>query len=259
MQIKAVKTIAGGFMTQPFAFGGEEGMDVFDSSIKYRASIQNYLIDTGDDVILVDTGFSSSYQDPERDDDGIAYNGVTISTYLDAVNELGYDVEDITKIILTHKHDDHSGQIGLFPNAKIYVSKTDADALDLKGDNVVPIEFNDTPYKNFPKSEKIVDNVYLIEAIGHTMGNSIVIVEKDDLYYMIHGDITYTDEALYENKLSIVFEDIEESRLTLDRVIEFVKNNPTVYLSTHTPYGPENLENKSVIDLENPPESIYFE
>ena len=40
-------------------------------------------------------------------------------------------------------------------------------------------------------------------------------------------------------------------------VREFVKNNPTVYLSTHTPLGHENLENKNVIDLENPPESIY--
>ena len=87
--------------------------------------------------------------------------------------------------------------------------------------------------------------------------NSIVIAKNDDLFYMFHGDVTYTDEALYANKLSVVFEDIEKARETLDNVREFVKNNPTVYLSTHTPLGHENLENKSVIDFENPPESIY--
>ena len=76
---------------------------------------------------------------------------------------------------------------------------------------------------------------------------------------MIHGDITYTDEALYANKLSVVFEDISKARETLDNVREFIRNNPTVYLSTHTPLGPENLKNKFVIDLENPPESIYPE
>ena len=76
---------------------------------------------------------------------------------------------------------------------------------------------------------------------------------------MIHGDITYTDEALYENKLSIVFEDIESARETLDNVREFIKNHPTIYLSTHTPLGWENLENKKIIDLNNPPESIYPE
>ena len=76
---------------------------------------------------------------------------------------------------------------------------------------------------------------------------------------MIHGDITYTDEALYANKLSVVYEDIGKARETLDNVREFITNNPTVYLSTHTPLGPENLENRYIIDLENPPESIYPE
>ncbi len=57
MEIKAVKFRKDGFYSQPFAFGGEEGMDKFDKNIRYRGSLQNYLIDTGDEVILVDTGF----------------------------------------------------------------------------------------------------------------------------------------------------------------------------------------------------------
>lgn len=56
MKIESVKTIENGFMTQSFAFGAEDGAENFDDSIKYRSSIQNFLIDTGDDVILVDTG-----------------------------------------------------------------------------------------------------------------------------------------------------------------------------------------------------------
>ena len=111
-------------------------------------------------------------------------------------------------------------------------------------------------YYNFKKCEKIEDGIYLIKAQGHTMGNSIVIVEKNGLYYMIHGDITYTDEALYENKLSVVYEDINLARETLDNVREFIRNHPTVYLSTHTPLGYENLENNRVMDLDNPPKVI---
>lgn len=234
-------------------------MDAFDQNIKYRASIQNYLIDTGDEVILIDTGFPEEMQDPEPNENMAAYNGKRISDYLTAFKKLGYEVDDVTKIIVTHKHGDHSGEIRKFPNAKVYISKTDANALGLEGENIIPIEFKDNPYKNFPKSEKIMDNIYFIEANGHTNGNCIVIVEKDDLYYMIHGDITYTDEALYADKLSVVFEDIPKARETQNRVLEFIRNNPTVYLSTHTPLGPENLENKYVIDLENPPKSIYPE
>ncbi len=53
MKILAVKFRRDGFYTQPFAFGGEEGMEKFDKNIRYRGSLQNYLIDTGDEVILV--------------------------------------------------------------------------------------------------------------------------------------------------------------------------------------------------------------
>jgi len=58
MEIKAVKFRKDGFYSQPFAFGGEEGMDKFDKNVRYRGSLQNYLIDTGSEVILVDTGLS---------------------------------------------------------------------------------------------------------------------------------------------------------------------------------------------------------
>ena len=41
MEIKAIRMFDGGFMSQPFAFGGEEGKDQFDEQIIYRSSLQN--------------------------------------------------------------------------------------------------------------------------------------------------------------------------------------------------------------------------
>ena len=84
-------------------------------------------------------------------------------------------------------------------------------------------------------------------------------MEKDGLFYMIHGDITYVDEALYENKLSVVFDDLPAARETLDRVREFVRSHPTVYMGTHTPQGYENLEAKRVMDLEHPVATVFAE
>lgn len=34
----------GGFIAQPFAFGGEEGKEAFDDQMYYRNSLQNYAI-----------------------------------------------------------------------------------------------------------------------------------------------------------------------------------------------------------------------
>ncbi len=260
MEIKAVKFRKDGFYSQALAFGGEEGPDKFDSKIRYRGSLQNYLIDTGDEVILVDTGYPESVPVELPDENSMAFTGKLISGYTEAFKALGYKPEQVTKILLTHKHADHSGCIKDFPNAKIYVNEEELSADELKGvDNIIPVKYTDGAYYNFPESQKILEGIYFIKAKGHTNGNSIVIVEKDDLFYMIHGDITYVDEALYANKLSVVFEDVKAARETLDRVREFVRNHPTVYCGTHTPQGYENLEANRVIDLAHPVETIFEE
>ncbi|MBQ8981985.1 MAG: MBL fold metallo-hydrolase, partial [Lachnospiraceae bacterium] len=248
------------FYAQPFVFGGEEGADKFDPKVRYRGSLQNYLIDTGDEVILVDTGLPAGTPEEVPDENSTLYTGKDICSYMEAFAALGYKPEQVTKILLTHKHGDHSGELKSFPNAKIYVNEEELSADELQGiDNFVPVSFTDGAYYNFPESQKIQDGIYLVKAKGHTNGNSLVIVENEGLFYMFEADITYVDEALYENKLSVVFDDLAAARETLDRVREFVRNHPTVYMGTHTPQGYENLEAKRVMDLDNPVPTIYAE
>lgn len=260
MIIKAVKFREHGFYSQPFVFGGEEGPDKFDPSVRYRGSLQNYLIDTGDEVILVDTGLPAGTPEEVPDEKSPAYTGKDICSYMEAFAALGYKPEQVTKILLTHKHADHSGELRSFPGAKIYVNRDEVTTDELKGiNNIVPVDFTDGAYYNFPECQKICDGIYFIRAKGHTNGNNIIIVEKDGLFYMIHGDITYVDEALYDNKLSLVFDDLPAARETMDRVRDFIRNHPTVYCGTHTPQGYENLEAARVMDLDHPVETIFEE
>ena len=253
MVIKAVKFRKDGFYSQPFAFGGEEGMDKFDRNVRYRGSLQNYLIDTGKDVILVDTGLPAGTPEEKPDETSLAFTGKDISSYMEALAALGYKPEQVTKILLTHKHADHSGELRSFPGAEIFVNADEVSAQELQGiGNITPVHFTDGAYYEFPESQKICEGVTFIKAKGHTFGNSIVVAEKDGLFYMLHGDITYVDEALYENKLSVVFDDPAAARETLDRVRAFVRNHPTVYCGTHTPQGYENLEAARVMDLDHP-------
>ena len=258
MIIKAVKFRRDGFYTQPFIFGGEEGMDKFDQNIRYRGTLQNYLIDTGSEVILGDTGIPAGTPEENPDETSLAFTGKDICSYMEALDALGYRPEQVTKILLTHRHADHSGELRSFPNAKVYVNKDEMDADELQGlTNLVPVSYTDGSYYNFPESQKIADGIYFIKAKGHTKGNSIIVAESDGLFYMLHGDITYADEALHEDKLSVVFDDLPAARETLDRVREFVRNHPTVYCGTHTPQGYENLEAKRVIDLDNPVPTVF--
>lgn len=249
MKIKAVKLYEDGFMTQDFAFGGSADKNTLDQTKKYPSSLQNYVIDTGKEVILVDTGLPEETPDMQPSEGQKIYPGRKIEGYVAALNSAGYKPEQVSKILLTHKHPDHSGELRSFPNAKIYLSKEEADSLNLAGENIIRAEFADGKYHNFEQSQKISDGIYFIPAPGHTTGNSIVVVEKDGLFYMIHGDVTYTDAALIGNQLSVVFEDKEAAKITLEKVREFIKNNPTVYVSTHTPEGIINLEEKKIMKL----------
>lgn len=84
MIIKAVKFRKDGFYSQPFAFGGEDGAEKYDKNIRYRGSLQNYLIDTGKEVILVDTGLPAGTPEEIPNDKVPAYTGniyMTTSKY----------------------------------------------------------------------------------------------------------------------------------------------------------------------------------
>ena len=97
MEIKAVKFREKGFMTQPFALGGEDGVDKFDPDVKYRSCLQNYLIDTGDEVILVDTGIPAEFPDMVVDETTQIYVGSKITDYVSALKALGYSRNRLPK------------------------------------------------------------------------------------------------------------------------------------------------------------------
>ena len=249
MKIVALEFYNDGYMTEGFAFGGTAEKESIDPNKKYKSSLQNYLIDTGKEVVLVDTGMPIETKDTEPSATQMIYQGKKVNNFVDALKKAGYEPKDVDKIIVTHKHPDHTGELRLFNDAKIYISEIEADAMKLNGDNIVRVKFEDGEYKNFKQSQKIAENIYMLPAYGHTKGNSIAVVEDDGLYYMFHGDVTYTDEALRQNQLSVVFEDKEAAKETLKNVREFVKNNKTVYLSTHTPEALVSLSEKKVMEL----------
>lgn len=142
MKIKAIKLYENGFMTQPFALGGEEGMENFDKNVKYRSSLQNYLIDTGEEVILIDTGMPAETPQTVPDENSMIFMGTKIASYVDALAKEGYKPEDVSKILVTHKHGDHTGELRAFPNAKVYVGPEDAEELNVPEENLVKATYS---------------------------------------------------------------------------------------------------------------------
>lgn len=69
-------------MVRSFALGGEGGTTDADAKVRYRSTLQNYLIDTGSEVILVDTGMPLEAPDMVPEDDSPIYIGSRIKDYV---------------------------------------------------------------------------------------------------------------------------------------------------------------------------------
>lgn len=98
-----------------------------------KRAIRRREIDTGSEVILVDTGLPTGTPEENPDENSPAFTGKDICSCMEAFAALGYKPEQVTKILLTHKHSDHSGELRSFPNAKIYVNADELQADELKG------------------------------------------------------------------------------------------------------------------------------
>jgi hydroxyacylglutathione hydrolase len=106
-----------------------------------------YLIKRKKENILIDTGSIFARKELKKN-----------------LKKLKLIPEKINKIILTHKHFDHTGNISLFKNAKIYCNK-----IDFKKKNIIDIK-------------KLKDKEFkIIKTPGHTKG-SICILYKDILF-----------------------------------------------------------------------------
>ena len=114
--------------------------------------------------------------------------------------------------------------------------------------NLVNRQTGITQQKRSLHQEHLIDIVYY-RLPGNLADDARQVYHRDIERRCIEGDVTYCDAALKANKLSIVFEDKDAARTTLDRVRDFISHNPTVYLSTHCPEGYENLELKRIMKI----------
>jgi len=111
-----------------------------------------YLIDEGKEKIIIDTSSSENKE-----------------LLQESLIEANINPEDITIIILTHNHWDHTGNIDLFKNAKIYGDKKD-----------FPEDYEDIDTLNFSEIE-------VIKTPGHTKGSFCILYDK----ILFSGDVLF--------------------------------------------------------------------
>lgn len=100
------------------------------------------------------------------------------------------DLKDIKKVILTHIHYDHVGNIDLFPNAEIFASKKEIE--DFKKDPLVAFNLNPKILLALKNSLRDIEsisqflkenNIEIINVPGHTKGSIALFYKKEKILF----------------------------------------------------------------------------
>jgi glyoxylase-like metal-dependent hydrolase (beta-lactamase superfamily II) len=164
-----------------------------------ETSVNAYLINTGEKLILIDAGAGSLF-------------GPTLGKLIANLKAAGYEPSQIDDIYLTHLHPDHVGGLAangerVFPAATIHVDEAEAAywlsqknmeqaAADAKGFFQGAMA-SVSPYKAAGKLQTFTANADLMPGLssrstqGHTAGHTSFLVESKGEKLLIVGDLIH--------------------------------------------------------------------
>jgi glyoxylase-like metal-dependent hydrolase (beta-lactamase superfamily II) len=158
-----------------------------DDQNRIKLATRNLLLENGERKILVDTGMGNKWNEKAKAIYDIDQQNNLIEISL---SKLNLKAEDITDVILTHLHFDHTGGstkivngkiVPTFPNAKYYVQKknyewainpSDRDRGSYLKENFVPLY--EESVLNLISEEKFDDEIDFIVVNGHTFAQQLL-------------------------------------------------------------------------------------
>jgi glyoxylase-like metal-dependent hydrolase (beta-lactamase superfamily II) len=161
-----------------------------NESNQIRNTTNCLLVESGSDLVLIDTGLGGKLSDRMRSIYAMDEQAVRMPDNLAAA---GFDREDVTQVLLTHLHFDHCGwntvvgKSGLeptFPNARYWINRTeiehardpnDRDRISYIPDNWEPL-FEAGQVELFDEAEPCV-GIRAFKAGGHSPGMCIVLLD----------------------------------------------------------------------------------
>lgn len=168
-------------------------------AVPVEGSINAFLINTGEKLILIDSGAGALY-------------GTCCGRLVANMRAAGYTPEEVDEIYLTHLHADHVGGVApngkvAFANAVVRASQTDADywlskvneaaAPDLlksmfEDDQIALKPYIDAGrFKPFPADGELTPGIRAVASPGHTPGHTVYAVESRGQKLLLWGDIIH--------------------------------------------------------------------
>jgi len=230
-----------------------------DTKAGIQTPVNAYLVNTGDNLVLVDVG-ASDCMTPE------------LGTLSDNLRASGYRPEQVDTILLTHLHPDHVCGLSrdgkaLYPNAAVYASHNEEDywlkAPDVatgnsraereKGRNdVKPVDpalakkardalapyLSSGRFNSYGIDETLVPGVQAIASSGHTPGHTGYLFTSNTERLLIWGDIVHNHAVQFTYPdVSVEYDvDPKQAIVSRRRVLTSVAKDSPWIAGAHLPF-----------------------
>jgi len=195
----------------------------------------------GGTTLLVDTGFDPAAAERR--------GRTCLVPPVDALAEIGITPGDVSTIVVTHLHYDHTGNLHAFPGAQLVVPARE-------------LEFWAGPYARRPQfaphaepadvayvqraaeegrvrltegTEEILDGLQVVTVGGHSPGQQVMIVESAAGPVLLTSDAVHLYEELELDRPFAVMHDLEQMYAAYDLVHDLARSRGAVVVPGHDP------------------------
>jgi len=221
--------------------------EFLDQDGKLVVSLGGFLVETGDQNVLVDLGIGNATI-PLPPADGFLRGG----RFLDSLKQTGVKPADVNVVFFTHLHLDHVGwtaQDGTltFPNARYLAGQsewefwrglTDEDVAALGGPDPQAVQ---APLEHrielVTDGQAIASGIHVMASPGHTPGHCSVLISSHSKRAIILGDTLHCPLQFDKTELSAIFDvDAGRARQTRERIAAELEGSPdTIAAGGHFP------------------------
>lgn len=206
----------------------------------YRMDYFFWLLRSGDETIVVDTGF-----DPEV---GARRGRSLVVAPLDALARLGVEPGAVSLLVLTHLHYDHTGNLEPFADAELVLPRRELEfwsgPLASKAQFAAIVEPAEIErvvaaqragrVRLFDGSTQVAPGIEAIDVGGHSPGQAILVVEGVDGPVVLASDAIHFYEELERDRPFEVLADLAEMYAAYDVLREHERAGAVV-VAGHDP------------------------
>jgi glyoxylase-like metal-dependent hydrolase (beta-lactamase superfamily II) len=199
---------------------------MFVGNPKMQTAVNAYLINTGKNLVLVDTGAAKLF-------------GPSLGNIAANLKAAGYSLEQVDTVVLTHLHADHMGGLNdasgqpIFPKVRILAAQEDNDFwlsekvaaaapegmqpfFKLSRDSAAPY-LAKGQWATFAAGSELVPGIRAVKANGHTPGHTAFAVESKGQKLLIWGDLVHAHAVQFAKPgVSIEF-DVDQKQAIATR------------------------------------------